>query len=275
MSVLFAVPTLYERHKRRVIHHCLNALLRQAALDHIICKIVIICPQGTEDLKRCYSDQPLLRVVENPVLCNIGSSLNLALQHQDDFRFFCFIHDDIMIYVDSWMTICSQLTEQAALRCGVLGLRRHRKGATYLRVQRAEVSDGKNMLLEEHTWTDGIMWLSMETVNRIGMFDEQYQGDCESEDYNYRARALGLRNYILPLPFDHFQRNFFWKKGIFSSGEYLRMVNRSRVYHQNKWGEQKAITQGQATFELLETRPLHIFLDLCRRKLRKFFEIRP
>jgi len=269
MSILFAIPTLYEPQRRKIIHQCIDTLIQQINESGIQCKVVILSAQDSEKISLRYTDNTNVLVLANRNRHNLPATLNIAIKHNDNCKYFAYIHDDIIIHDPRWMDICIQVSEMKDLRSGILGLRQHRGGATFISHQLVTLSDRSTMTLEEHTWTDGLLWLTMDNVNAIGHFDENYQCDCDTEDYGYRARVHGLRNYILPLTFDHFNKNFYWKTGFFSGKKLIILVNESREYHRLKWSNKEKITLGQLSVEPIETRTMQIIYGLFQRKIKK------
>jgi len=95
--------------------------------------------------------------------------------------------------------------------------------------------------IEEQSWVDGILFLSTDKLKEIGKFDEDYVGDCESEDFNYRIREHGYRIYRVITPYIHYAYQFILKVKENQNTEFMNYVKKSRFLLLQRWGSKKDI----------------------------------
>ncbi len=62
--------------------------------------------------------------------------------------------------------------------------------------------------IEVQSWVDGVMFFSIDKLKEIGKFNENYFGDCESEDFNYHIRENGYKIYRVILSYIHYSDPF-------------------------------------------------------------------
>lgn len=85
------------------------------------------------------------------------------------------------------------------------------------------------------------MFFSIDKLKEIGKFNENYFGDCESEDFNYHIRENGYKIYRVILSYIHYSDPFKSKVTKEENIIFLNHVKKSRFLLAQKWGKKKDI----------------------------------
>ena len=152
-----------------------------------------------------------------------------------------FIQSDAFFNNPDWIIPMTDLLHDPSYNAGVLGLRPHASNNT--------IKEGMNFqskfTIHPCNWTDGVMLFTGKTYRTIGGFDENYFGDCESQDFCYQAIQSGLINYWCKDDTGYFgyinRAANFDNKARFNREEFLRKVKESRTYLDTKWAQWKGI----------------------------------
>ncbi len=247
MKVLFAIPTIFQKANQDVRKKCLDKLFYQCELNEIDYRVFIICNYPNDDFNnwKITSEKVVKKISE--VKFNISVSLNIAIDEINDEDYFCFIHDDQEILDDYWIQNFIKIYENEKLKCGVLGIRSHYQGRSLIKKmlflkRKAFIREFKYEI-QEHTFVDGIMFISVDKIKKVGKFDENFFGDCESEDYNYRLQELGYINYHVTIPNKHHSTEFKLKVSLEENQKLLEHITKSRQYKKQKWGNKPEITK--------------------------------
>lgn len=191
--VRFCIPTLFQR--QELILDVFSNLIRQCELSEIDYEIDIIANQNYDIVKLIdfeeHSDK--VNIMNNPVEFCIGKSLNMSLSKLKPNQHFCFFHDDMYILDEKWIHRCINISDDVDLNTGVIGLRLHSTGAYYC----IDSNEHYNWLLDKVLWSDGFMWFSYNVYKHVGLFDERYKGDRESQAYCYNSMKVGFNNYAV------------------------------------------------------------------------------
>ena len=95
--------------------------------------------------------------------------------------------------------------------------------------------------IEVQSWVDGVMFFSIDKLKEIGKFNENYFGDCESEDFNYHIRESGYKIYRVILSYIHYSDPFKSKVIKEENIIFLNHVKKSRYLLAQKWGKKKDV----------------------------------
>ena len=246
-KIIFAIPTIFRKVKQEAIKKCFNKLLYQCELNDITYKIFIVGPHKNNDFKNWQIESKNIVKKFSDVKFNISVSLNMVIAEIKDDNYFCFIHDDQMILDDCWIQDFINIYEYEELKCGVLGLRSHYHGRSLIKkipfLKRKAFIRKFKYEIQEHTFVDGVMFISVDRIKKVGDFDENYFGDCESEDYNYRIREIGYKDYRVLIPNKHFSAPFELKIDKEENQYFLDLIKKSRLYKKRKWSNKPAITK--------------------------------
>jgi len=85
------------------------------------------------------------------------------------------------------------------------------------------------------------MFFDSKFINEVGLFDEQFYGDRESEDFCYRVNNLGYHNLRLldsKNEINHYQIPFH-KKTNSNPEEYMKAVDKTQILFKEKWKDLK------------------------------------
>ena len=84
------------------------------------------------------------------------------------------------------------------------------------------------------------MFIHKTTINKIGLFNEDYLGDKESQEYCYRVIEHGYQNLFIQ---DHKLNNVKWEhtstvfenKVKYNQQEYINVKNHSKHLFRERW----------------------------------------
>jgi hypothetical protein len=187
MRLLFAVATSQVR--KEMFESNLRNLLEQIKESGIESRVIVLSH------KTDYFDSINIDVIEKLYKGKMleGSlSDNRILDAMRGEDYVCWVHDDMRVLDDGWIKKAIEFYEK--YDCGQVGLEWHTD--SFL---------GRVPMADEVTWSDGVFLVSKEVISKVGRFDEFFVHDCDFEDYAYRIRKEGYKNYRLNLPFRHSQ----------------------------------------------------------------------
>tara|TARA_Y100000310_G_scaffold206216_1_gene206617 strand:+ start:171 stop:896 length:726 start_codon:yes stop_codon:yes gene_type:complete len=228
-KIIFAIPTLFDRPK--LAFEAVQCLYDQCEKNNLDYKIVLVCNTKNEIFDSWDTgDDKVIKMISNSEY-GIAKALNMVVNEIVDEDYFVFIHDDMFINDENWINNFIKIYQNKDLSCGVLGIRGHSTRNIYCK----PVLGNFSYKMEELLWTDGIMFFSTKLIDKIGIFDESYFGDCESQDFCYRAKDNGYNNYMIYIDARHECIGFDKKDG--GRSELMKKVNMSRNLFNSKWGE--------------------------------------
>lgn len=146
-----------------------------------------------------------------------------------------FIQSDTFFKNPNWIVDLTNILINPEYNAGVLGLRPH--------VSCNVIEDGINyeskFNIHPCEWSDGVMIFTGKTFRTVGAFDENYFGDCESQDFCYQAKEAGKTNYWCSDSTGYFgyknRSASFSGKARFNREQFINKVNQSRIYLAEKW----------------------------------------
>ena len=232
--VRFCVPTLFER--RELNLRSFANLIRQAEEADIDYEIDIIANQNFEYFRAIDFEEYESKVnkLENDSEFNISKSVNMSLEKLQPGEYFCF--HDMFVLDEDWIQKCINISDDKSMNTGVIGLRLHSTGNEYC----IDFGNHYGWDIDKVLWADGILWLSHDIRNEIGLIDERYKGDREFQSYCYRAMKSGYNNFaILNRPkrqWNHVGTPFETKTSINVQG-LLESQQRAEELFYKEWGQ--------------------------------------
>lgn len=185
-KILFSIPTTLFR--KEMFERNLDTLLRQIKLNDVQARVLVLAEKseffdklGKEGVEKKY---------KNPL--DGGKSGNRMIDSMCGEDYLCFIHDDLHVLDDKWIDKFIEFYE--ANNAGEIGLEWHTRG--FIKMQ---------PVADIVTWSDGVFFVSSDVIKKVGRFDEYYKYDCDVQDYCYRIRLAGYKNYKMRLPYKHEQ----------------------------------------------------------------------
>jgi GT2 family glycosyltransferase len=140
---------------------------------------------------------------------------------------------------DDWITKFIDIYNMPELNCGILGMIPHT--GSFIRNIDIESPYHKkhDNYVSEHTYVDGIQFMSMDVVKKIGHFDEKFTADCNNHDRSFASLFHGHRNYRVNLKYIHHHVDFS-DKAVSNEDtlDFDRQVRRSRILLKEKWNLQ-------------------------------------
>jgi len=146
-----------------------------------------------------------------------------------------FIQSDTFFNNSNWIVDLTNIAINPEYKAGVLGLRPHRS----CNVLEEGINYESKFDIHPCEWTDGVMIFTGETFRTIGAFDENYFGDCESQDFCYQVKKTGKVNYWCNDATGYFgyvnRTTNFGGKARFNQDKFHKKVKASREYLAEKW----------------------------------------
>lgn len=235
MKIHIVIPTIMTQpdNEFQIVNY-LHDQLENLNLDF---HLYFVCNTDMEEFKKYtpVSD----RVTKH--ISNLQFSISRAVN--SIYESITYTDDDILGFVQSdcyfenhdWIKYYIEILTNPEYNAGVLGQRPHLRTNV---ITLKEKYRGKFSLFDSF-WNDGVMLFKASLLNSIGMFDENYFGDCESQDFCYRAHEAGFKNYWLSdneafFKFKHLTINFE-RKAKYDQKLFESKVNQSRKYFDSKW----------------------------------------
>lgn len=192
MKINFVVPTPWRDPTGEI--ECVSNLAKIAKELNLDYKVFFVCNEWDikTEFQQLKFDDPNIIIEGHNLNYSISKSVNIALQKSLDTDYFCFVQSDVHFKNSNWLRICIE-TYNSIDKVGVIGFRPHKSSNHIL--DTPEIIDSYE--LYPALWSDGFMFFKTSLSQEIGLFDEQYFGDCESQDFCYRLHSIGYTNYWL------------------------------------------------------------------------------
>lgn len=184
-ATTFVCPVLFSVRKDLEVH-CINKLWDSVKKNHDNKLFVAGHKDNTEFLNWNVTDPNIQKICYNTKY-SISEPINMVAK-QCDTEFFCFIHSDVEICNPEWIDAFRNLTNTLP-QAGVLGIQQHSDVSEFVYT----VCPGIHHVL----FADAIMFFKSELFEEIGLFSTKCIGDCESEDFEYKAMRAGFKNYVI------------------------------------------------------------------------------
>jgi len=227
--ILFCLPTLFNNPKKTV--RCVQNLLNQCEKNDIEYKIFVVSNVEDELFSQWDPGIDEVEKIVSGLNYSISKALNVSINKYDS-DYFVFLQDDMFIHDDNWIGNFIDLYENDLLNCGVIGTRPHTTSKIYCK----PVNGDYPYRIDELLWSDGVMFFSTKLFGEVGIFDENYFGDCESQDFCYKVKDAGYKNYRIHMDQTH-ETSGFDGKVRENHHEFLQHVNRSREFFHDRWDE--------------------------------------
>jgi glycosyltransferase involved in cell wall biosynthesis len=228
-TVLFAVPTLFNRPKRTVA--CVDHLHKQIVANGANHRIAVVINEMTDEFDDYDSRHSNVRKYRGNLRYSVSRALNTAIQARTgDERYFCYVDEGIRPTRDDWFSALIRLYAEFG-PVGAVGCRKHSTFHKWHRVLR----DG----LYEVLWSDGFLFVDFDRFDKVGTFDEAYFADREIQDFCYRLHDTGFRNLCVSGGVRH-EQEAFPRKVSQDRDRFLSLVAESRAIFARRWGPWEA-----------------------------------
>ena len=235
MKLHVVVPTIMTNPKQEF--NCLDQLVSHFDSAKLDFKIYFVANFEIEEFENYTpTDSRILKSVSN-LPFSISRAVNSIFQEIDyaDDDALAFIQSDTFFTNSKWIESLLEVLNTSELQPGVLGLRPHR--STNVIENPINFKDKFN--IHPAQWSDGVMIFKGEVYRKIGSFDENYFGDCESQDFCYQALQHGYINYWCSDDSGYFgytnKTTDFRGKSRFNRTDFTNKVSQSREYLRKKW----------------------------------------
>jgi GT2 family glycosyltransferase len=234
-KIKFVVPTLFHRKDSEIA--CIESLCSQALAHNKKNEIHVVCNYENDDFVKWEPSRPQIQKHVSNLMHNISKALNIVASQNNtsDFDYFCFLHSDMLFTDHHWIQKCIDI-HNTNKNIGIIGSRGHSTFSLYHKPITDVNISGVDRLYEV-LWSDGIMFFATNLFETIGYFDEQYFGDCESQDFCYKAFEKGFINLYVPIIYlngTHGVTGFGGKSP--KSSPLLDSVKQSQNLFKKKWG---------------------------------------
>ena len=236
MKLHIVVPTIMTNPNQEF--ECIDRLIHQLDYCNLDFKIHFVANFSIPEFEEYVPvDSRIEKSVSN-LPFSISRAINSVFERitYDADDIFAFIQSDAFFENPSWILDLIDVICDESLSTGVVGLRPHVSSNPPL--PNAVNFKNKFDIYPVH-WTDGVMLFKPEVYEAVGSFDENYFGDCESQDFCYHALHYGYVNYWCSDASGYFgyknKSSDFMQKSRFNRDEFLKKVKQSRDYLRNKW----------------------------------------
>lgn len=182
------------------------------------------------------TDERIIKSVSN-LPFSISRAINSVFSTLDytDEDVLAFIQSDTFFQNPNWIVSLLDVLTTQELNAGVIGVRPHVKSNQI----EAPIEFKGKFEIHPVAWSDGVMLFRGEVYRKVGGFDENYFGDCESQDFCYLAGSQGYINYWCSDKNGYFgyknKSASFESKTRVNRSEFLQKVEASRRYLVEKW----------------------------------------
>jgi len=233
-KIKFVIPTIFTRKETEI--KCVEDICNQSLKHNVENEVHMVCNFENLEFEQWKPKYPQIQKHVSHLMHNISKALNVVAQQKNtkDFDYFCFVQSDIFFQDEMWIEKCIEVYETHG-NVGVIGTRPHGVFKFYNKPINDIKINGINELYEV-LWSDGIMFFSTKLFDQIGYFDEQFFGDCESNDFCYKAFEKGYKNIYIPDKYLKCEHKFvgFSEKSQ-KSELLLKQVEMSRNLFFQKW----------------------------------------
>lgn len=221
MKVLFTVPTLYSNPAHT--QACVDGLIETT--QDVERDIYVVVNEMNEAFERWKPEAPVQKRCSN-LAFNIAKAINTGIDELTDHDYFCFV-DEGLRFRQGWLEDLINIYEEYD-NVGVIG----NKGHSTFKFYHVPLKDK----LYEVLWSDGIMLIKRDRIEKVGRFDEDYFADCETQDYCYRLMEAGYTNLYYQSEKLH-HKNVGWSDKSPRSKELIEVAERSRGLFMSRWDE--------------------------------------
>ena len=230
INCLFIVPTIMTRPEYEIsnVEHLASTFPND--------RVLFISNVEDEDFSNYQPSQPNIEKYISNKLYSISKAINTGIDKIQDEEYICFIQSDIRISYNV-IDCCKQIADAPTLNAGIVGTTPHSNFHRFSKLLSDNI-DGHGQKLYNVLWADGIMFWSTKILHQIGMFNEEYFGDRESQEYCYRAHDVGYSNYYFTIAREMFYETRqlpFSSKTKYDSKEFLAIVNDTDKRFREQW----------------------------------------
>ena len=233
-KIKFVVPTVFARKETEIL--CVENLCEQALKHNVENEVHMVCNFESIEFEKWKPEHPQIQKHVSHLMHSISKALNVIAKQENtkDFDYFCFVQSDVFFEDETWIEKCIEVYETYG-NVGVIGTRPHSDFERYNKLI-ADIKINGIDEMHEVLWSDGIMFFSTKFFDEIGYFDEQFFGDCESQDFCYRLFEKEYKNIYIHFKYlkGYHELVGFDRKSS-KSDLLIKDVNRSRKLFFRKW----------------------------------------
>ena len=235
MKLHIVVPTIMTNPRQEF--KCLDELVSQFEYNNLDFQIYFVAnvpdPEFDSYIPTSSKVQKSISNLEFSISRALNSVFKTIEYGKNDIL--AFIQSDTFFKRANWITSLLEVVQSPELKAGVVGLRPH--------VDSNQIGDPINFKqkfdIHPVLWSDGVMLFTGEVFDTVGEFDENYFGDCESQDFCHSVYQAGYTNYWCSDKdgwFGYSNRSTGFEAKARSNREvFLQKVQQSRRYFKEKW----------------------------------------
>jgi hypothetical protein len=237
MKLHIVVPTIMTNPKQEF--KCLDQLVEHFSLHNLDFKIYFVANVPLVEFNEYIPTDSRISKSISHLEFSISRALNSIFEtiKYGDEDILGFVQSDTFIDNPNWIIDLINILNTPEYKAGVLGLRPH---SSSNRIGAAINYQGK-FNIHPARWTDGVMLFKGRTYSKVGPFDENYFGDCESQDFCYTADEKGFINYWCSDDTKYFgytnKTVHFSQKARHNVQAFQDKVAASREYLNKKWNK--------------------------------------
>lgn len=226
MSYLFVVPTIMGRPQLEISN------VEKLATEFPDSRILFVSNVEDEDFSNYIpTKNNIIKKVSNKKY-SISKALNLGINSLEE-DYFVFVQSDVLINKPA-INFFTEI-HQTYPNVGVIGIQQHSNFNKFHKQIPHPNASMFNVL-----WTDAVMFIHKNVINKLGPFNEDYLGDKESQEYCYRAIEEGYQNILIQ---KHQDKQIQWShtstafesKIKHNPQEYLKVKNYSKQLFRERW----------------------------------------
>lgn len=237
MKIKFVIPTIFVRPELETL--CINEFYTHIKKHNIENKLIVVCNTHNEKFisTKFVSDEIVKKISGEQH--NISKAINEAAKEPDteSFDYFCLCHSDIFFQNEKWINSFINVSEK--LNAGTIGIVRHTGLGGFDGYNKKVNKELFNINeIYEVLWADGILFFKTKIFKEVGLFNENYLGDCEQNDFCYKCLKAGYKNYFIhPIEFNIRHIQAPWGEKSTQTTLLLNQVNESRKLFHTTWDE--------------------------------------
>lgn len=235
MKYHLVVPTIMTNPAQEF--KCLDQLVKQFTSNGLDFTLYFVANVPIPEFNNYQpTDKRIVKSVSN-LEFSISRAINSIYEEisYEDNDVLGFIQSDTFFENANWLVDLTDILINPEYNTGVLGLRPHPS----CNVIEEGIDYQSKFSIHPCEWTDGVMIFTGKTFRTIGAFDENYFGDCESQDFCYQVKKAGMTNYWCSDATNYFgyvnRSTAFSGKARFNRDQFNRKVEESRIYLAEKW----------------------------------------
>lgn len=231
---------------------CLSAIFKQALTNDIIFRVYLVddgSNDNTSSLVKKQFSQVRIILGNGNLFWNRAMCLAFAEALKDDFDYYIWVNDDIILYPDALERLfaCATATINQSIVVGSLFDSEH-GDVSYGGVRRCSkwhpfkyaLVRPDDSITEVDTMNGNLVLIPAKVVDKVGNIDKQFTHAMGDFDYGLRARQLGYSVIVAPKYFGTCSKNSLkgtWADTVLSRKKRWSLVKQPKGLPPKEWKE--------------------------------------